>query len=82
MSGCPGWTVTDFTYVVNKEKFMQQIDDIVSGWLSGAEGGMENPAGPLYIEGTSATEAALTDSSLPLFTRCSSCSASSGGQCC
>lgn len=39
---------------------MQQIDEVVSGWLSGEEG-LDNPAGPLYIEGTAATEAALTD---------------------
>ncbi len=38
-------------------------DEIVSGWLSGSDsfGGYDNPAGPLYIEGQSATEAALTD---------------------
>ncbi len=38
-------------------------DEIVSGWLSGSDsfGGYDNPAGPLYIEGLAATEAALTD---------------------
>jgi len=57
-----------------------QIEDIVSGWLNGSED--MNPAGPLYIEGVASTEAALTDTTLPLLTRCSSCSASSGAQCC
>lgn len=41
---------------------MQLNDEIVSGWLSGLDqsGGYENPAGPLFIEGQAATEAALT----------------------
>ena len=32
---------------------MQQNDDVVAGWLSGSDSidGLENPAGPLYIEG-------------------------------
>jgi hypothetical protein len=35
---------------------MQQHDEVVSGWLNGANSisGFENPAGPLYID--SATE--------------------------
>ncbi len=62
---------------------MQQIDDIVSGWLNGEEvEGFGNPAGPLYIEGLAATEKALTDASLPALTRCSACTASLPGQCC
>lgn len=48
------------TLASQKETVMQQIDEVVSGWLSGEEG-LANPAGPLYIEGTAATEAALTD---------------------
>ena len=42
---------------------MQQNDDVVAGWLSGSDSidGHENPAGPLYIEGEAATEAALTN---------------------
>jgi hypothetical protein len=45
---------------------MQQNDAIVSGWLSGAEkfAGLVNPAGPLFVEGHDATEAALTDPGL------------------
>jgi hypothetical protein len=41
---------------------MQQNDDVVAGWLSGSDSidGLENPAGPLYIEGEATTEAALT----------------------
>jgi len=41
-----------------------QNDDIVSGWRSGANSvdGLENPAGPLYIEGEAATIAAMTTS--------------------
>lgn len=38
-----------------------QSNDIVSGWLSGADSvdGYENPAGPLYIEGESAVDDAM-----------------------
>lgn len=41
-----------------------QNDDIVSSWRSGASSvnGLENPAGPLYIEGEAATVAAMTTS--------------------
>lgn len=39
---------------------MQQNDDVVSGWLNGSEsfGGLDNPAGPLYVDGT--TEKRMT----------------------
>ena len=30
---------------------MQQNDDVVSGWLS-STGGLDNPAGPLYVDNT------------------------------
>lgn len=35
-----------------------QSNDLVSGWLTGAETfmGLENPAGPLYLEGENAVE--------------------------
>jgi hypothetical protein len=49
---------------------MQQTDDIVSSWLSGSDS-MENPAGPLYIEGTAGTEAALTDPNIAKNPLCS-----------
>jgi hypothetical protein len=39
---------------------MQHTDEVVSGWLSGSE---DSPAGPLFIEGTVATEEALTRAS-------------------
>lgn len=44
---------------------MQQHDEVVSGWLNGSDNvdGYENPAGPLYIEGATATEHAMTRSS-------------------
>ncbi len=44
---------------------MQQFDEVVSGWLNGSDSfdGIENPAGPLFIQGEAATEAKLTDSS-------------------
>ncbi|MFP2961340.1 DUF6229 family protein [Myxococcus sp. 1LA] len=60
-----------------------RVQEILAGWLSGSEAahGMSNPAGPLYVGGD-ATEAALTDESLMLFTGCSSCSASGTGHCC
>lgn len=64
---------------------MQQTDDIVSGWLSGSDSidGMENPAGPLYIEGAIATEAALTDSSagMNMFSSITTASCRPGGGC-
>ncbi|MFC5740778.1 DUF6229 family protein [Dyella tabacisoli] len=67
---------------------MQQTDDIVSGWLSGSDSidGMENPAGPLYIEGAAATEAALTSSTagMNMFTSATtvSCGGFGGCDCC
>ncbi len=63
---------------------MQHAETIITGWLSGLDrvNGMDNPAGPLYIEGQRATEAALTDTRVQVCTRCSSCSASGGAQCC
>jgi len=32
---------------------MQQNDDVVSSWLNGTDsiGGLDNPAGPLYVDG-------------------------------
>jgi len=43
---------------------MQQFDEVVSGWLNGSDSfdGIENPAGPLFIQGEMATETKLTDS--------------------
>jgi len=39
---------------------MQHDDDVVSGWLNGSDsfGGLDNPAGPLYLD--SATEEKMT----------------------
>lgn len=39
---------------------MQQNDDVVLGWLSGMDnvGGLDNPAGPLYIDAS--TEKKMT----------------------
>lgn len=47
---------------------MQQNDDVVSGWLSGADnsGGFDNPAGPLYLD--SATEEKMTTQMGAMFT--------------
>lgn len=41
---------------------MQLNDDVVSGWLNGADSveGCDNPAGSLFIYGQQATDAALT----------------------
>lgn len=51
---------------------MLQNDDVVSGWLSGQDSieGHDNPAGPLFIEGSVATEAAMTqvDAAAYIFT--------------
>jgi len=61
-----------------------QHDEIVGGWLSGADtvDGYENPAGALYVEGIAATEAAMTDKNFCLLTQCSSCTASAPTICC
>ena len=49
---------------------MQHNDDVVSGWLDGSDtvGGYDNPAGPLFIQGHAATEAALTSPKQALIT--------------
>lgn len=41
---------------------MQQLDEVVSGWLNGSDatGGIANPAGSLFIHGAAAVETALT----------------------
>lgn len=58
-------------------------NDIVSGWLSGADsaGGYDNPAGPLYTHGEAAAEAAMTD---PRIGELGTASAATtcGGVCC
>lgn len=61
-----------------------QHDDIVNGWLSGADSvdGYENPAGSLYVEGIEVTEASIADRRFGQFTICSGCSASGGSICC
>jgi len=67
------------------ENAMQEIDDVVSGWLNGAEnvGGMGNPAGPLYIHGLSVTEVALTKPIGNLVTAHTTASCTPGGcYCC
>ena len=42
---------------------MQRSDSVVLDWLGGkdASSGLVNPAGPLYIQGAEAMEAAMTD---------------------
>jgi hypothetical protein len=89
-SSCPataGKAATDIPFDSSRRSnAMQQTDDIVSGWLSGSDSidGMENPAGPLYIEGAVATEAALTDSrtSMNMLTGITSVSCRPGGCAC
>jgi hypothetical protein len=68
---------------------MQVNDDIVSGWLSGSASchGYDNPAGPLYIEGQGAIEAALTNPGAgPMLTGTmaggTTCSLARGCACC
>lgn len=41
---------------------MEMNDSVVSGWLEGGDSvdGLANPAGPLYVEGFAAVEAALS----------------------
>jgi hypothetical protein len=69
-------------------KIMQLNDEIVSGWLSGSDsiGGYENPAGPLYIQGRAATEAAMTDRSQGMMAGTlqggTTCSLARGCACC
>lgn len=59
------------------------VDEIVAGWLSGAASafGKENPSGPLYVGGAQ-TEAALTDTTELLGSKCSSCTGSGNSYCC
>jgi hypothetical protein len=61
---------------------MQQNDDVVAGWLSGSDSieGLENPAGPLYIEGRAAAEAALTGTDMRATLR--ACGTLAGGTTC
>lgn len=42
---------------------MQTTDSVVQDWLAGRDScdGSVNPAGPLYIQGTEAMEAAMAD---------------------
>lgn len=67
---------------------MQLNDEIVSGWLSGSDSisGYDNPAGPLYIEGQAATEAALTSAGQEMNTLSlhgsTTCSMARGCACC
>lgn len=67
---------------------MQLNDEIVSGWLGGSDSirGYENPAGPLYIEGKAATEAALTETGPSMNTLSlrgsTTCSMARGCACC
>jgi hypothetical protein len=69
---------------------MERSDSVVSGWLDGIDSvdGIANPAGPLYIEGLAATEAALTDVKTPISgagtigTTGTSCSFTGGCCCC
>lgn len=62
-----------------------QAENIVSGWRNGADniGGFDNPAGPLYIEGAAAVEAALTEPNNPSVTTHSLTAVTCGpGGCC
>lgn len=56
-------------------------DELVDLWRDGVEvEGADNPAGPVYTAGRWAeSDLAMT---WPPNTRCSSCTASTGGQCC
>ena len=67
---------------------MQLNDEVVSAWLDGSDsiGGHDNPAGPLYIEGQAATEAALTHAGQGMITLSlrgsTTCSMGGGCACC
>lgn len=56
-----------------------QENDLIKGWLTGAVsvGGLENPAGPLYLEGENAVEDAMR---MPV-THSTSVSTCVGGRC-
>lgn len=62
---------------------MQQTDEVVSGWLSGSDNvlGLDNPAGPLYIEGAASFEAALTGAATNYFTSKTTVSCGNMGGC-
>ena len=63
---------------------MQQNDHVVLGWLSGSDtvGGLDNPAGPLYID--SATEKKMTShvGAAMILTHATTQSCASGCNCC
>ncbi len=62
-----------------------QNDDIVAGWRSGANsvGGMDNPAGPLYIEGEAAFQAAIrTSNATNIITATLTVTSCKGAACC
>lgn len=60
---------------------MQQHDDVVSGWLSGADG-LGNPAGPLYLD-SAAEEKLTSQAGATIFTtQKTSQSCASGCICC
>jgi len=63
---------------------MQQNDKVVSSWLNGIDcvDGMDNPAGPLFIQGTAATEAAMADPSNIVSVSTASCLPGGGCHCC
>lgn len=58
---------------------MQGHDEVVSGWLNGSEsvGGLDNPAGPLYLANTDTLMVAFITE-----TKNTTCSCRAGCECC
>lgn len=61
-----------------------QTQDTISSWLSHSDNQSDNPAGPLFIAGAVATEAALTntDAEMNILTAKTTMSCARGCLCC
>jgi hypothetical protein len=63
---------------------MQQNDNVVMGWLTGSESvsGFDNPAGPLFIDGTTQKKMTSHVGAAMSLTHATTQSCASGCNCC
>jgi hypothetical protein len=63
---------------------MQQNDNVVMGWLTGSENvsGFDNPAGPLFIDGTTQKKMTSHVGAAMILTHATTQSCASGCNCC
>ena len=63
---------------------MQQNDNVVLGWLTGSENvsGFDNPAGPLFIDGTTQKKMTNHVGAAMILTHATTQSCASGCICC